>query len=187
MKVAISRSRNCSAHMSLLVRRMNEYRYDCPIWTGACWAARGNPNVDTATGWRGGKQQVIDAIRTIEKATSAGEWAMYMNGNCTWRFSGRPSRLTEGSLIFFALHGLIQGVGEYVSTSEKKNRSGFYIVTTKNNKPLVDFSCEFVGYTQLRYLDVLPEQYDGAYISLTKKLNRYAKQYRNGTFTSNHR
>jgi len=129
---------------------------------------------------------MVDAIRTIEEHTTAGEWAMYMNGECTWYFSGKPSRLNKGSLIFFGLHGLIQGVGEYAGTSRNKNRRG-YTVTTINNMPLVDLSLEFVGYPQLRYLDLLPEQYQGAYKKLVGQLNRYAKQYRRGTLESDQR
>lgn len=130
---------------------------------------------------------MVDAIRTIEEHTTAGEWALYMNGECTWRFSGRPSRLTKGSLIFFCIHGLIQGVGEYVATSAQKNRNGFYVVTTKNNMPLVDMSLKFRGYAQLRYLDTLPEQYDGAYDRLTRKLKKYASEYRSGKLQPDHR
>lgn len=107
---------------------------------------------------------------------------MYMGAETqTWIFSGQPSRLEAGSVLFFALHGLIQGVGLCASISEKKNSRGYYIVTTERNQPLIDFDLEFRGYAQLRYLDELAKQYDGRYAALVKRLSKYAKEFRSGS------
>jgi len=129
-----------------------------------------------------------DAIRSIEKNTTAAEWVMYMAGPTqTWAFSGQPSRLEPGSVLFFALHGLIQGVGLCVSISDKKNRKGYYIVTTEKNQPLIDFELELRGYAQLRYLDELSRQYDGRYASLVKRLAKYTKDFLKGSLSFDQR
>lgn len=131
---------------------------------------------------------MVDVIRSIERHTTAAEWAVYMSAEKqTWIFSGQPSRLKPCSVMFFALHGLIQGVGRCVSITDKKNRNGYYLVTTDRNQPLIDFDLEFRGYAQLRYLDELVDQYDGKYFGLVKRLTKYAQQFRNGTLKKDYR
>lgn len=123
----------------------------------------------------------VDAIRSIERDTTHGKWAkLFGGGTSTWYFTDPPQRLSKGSLIFFAVHGLIQGVGRYVKTSTKRDARGFYVVTTEINDPIVDPTLKFRGYAQLRYLDVLPTQYKGKYKELCKKLRSIAKRYRSG-------
>jgi hypothetical protein len=121
----------------------------------------------------------IDAIRSIERDITHAQWAEFFSSSrTTWRFSDPPQRLSKGSLIFFAVHGLIQGVGRFVRTSTRPHSDGFYMVTTEDNEPINDRTLEFKGYAQLRYLDRLPAQYEGRYKALCKKLHTIAAQYR---------
>ena len=125
-----------------------------------------------------------DAIRTIQKDTSMAHWAITFGlhrERAGWRFSYEPQGIEVGELLFFAVHGRVQAVGTYQGAKWSERRQ-MYVVTTTDNLPIDDYTLEFKGYAQLRYLDELPDQYEGRYSELVKKLRKIAKRYRAGTF-----
>lgn len=119
----------------------------------------------------------MDCIRSITQADTPEDFGRrYGHLAQTFFFTNEPSRVKEGDLMFFAHESCIKAFA-VVTKGPYHMRDSYWIDVgwfhdVRNEK------LPFKGYTSLRYLDTLTDQYGGKYKDLCKKLARIAADYR---------